>query len=414
MTSEDFDVVIIGAGPAGTVAGSLLAEAGWRVLALEKSHFPRFSIGESLLPQSMVYLEQAGLTDSLHAHAKQLGFQYKDGAAFSKNGNYTDFNFSQKFTPGPGTTYQVKRAAFDNLLADEAQKKGLTIRFGHQVNQIELIDEKQYLHVTSDTEEYQVSARFLLDASGFGRVLPRLLKLDRPSSQPTRNAIFTHIKDNITDPHFDRNKILISVHPQHEDIWYWLIPFSDGTCSLGVVGLHEQIEGNSPPLARLQAFVAESDNLQPLLENAQWQQDAKMIGGYSVSVSSLHGKGYALLGNAGEFLDPVFSSGVTIALHSASLIAPLVHRILQGETVDLEQEYAIPLKQGIDCFRTFVNAWYTGEFQTVIFSSAPQSNNVRDMISSILAGYAWDTKNPYVAQSERRFRVLHTLCKEPL
>ncbi|MBU2979666.1 NAD(P)/FAD-dependent oxidoreductase [Alteromonas sp. C1M14] len=411
MTTEDYDVVIIGAGPAGALAGSLLAQAGWRVLALEKSHFPRFSIGESLLPQSMVYLEAAGFTDRLHAHAKDLGFQFKDGAAFAKNGHQTHFNFNQKFTPGPGTTYQVKRAAFDKLLADEAQNKGLNIRFGHQVTRVELSDNKQLLDVNGDAGDYKVSAQFVLDASGFGRVLPRLLDLHRPSSQPTRKAIFTHVEDNISDPSFDRNKILISVHPQHEDIWYWLIPFSDGTCSLGVVGLSEQIQSQNSPLATLQRFVAQSDNLQPLLANAQWQQEAKTLGGYSASVCSLHGKGYALLGNAGEFLDPVFSSGVTIALHSASLIAPLVDRILHGESVDLEKEYAEPLKQGIDCFRTFVNAWYTGEFQTVIFSAA-QQDKVRDMISSILAGYAWDTTNPYVAQSERRLRVLHSVCKE--
>jgi flavin-dependent dehydrogenase len=126
-------------------------------------------------------------------------------------------------------------------------------------------------------------------------------------------------------------------------------------------------------------------------------------------VKSLWGRGYALLGNAGEFLDPVFSSGVTIAVKSASLATELIRREWTGETVDWEQDYARPLKQGVDTFRVFVESWYAGGFQNVIFHP-DKSPEVRRMIASILAGYAWDRNNPYVAEAKRRLGALEQLC----
>jgi flavin-dependent dehydrogenase len=118
------------------------------------------------------------------------------------------------------------------------------------------------------------------------------------------------------------------------------------------------------------------------------------------------------LGNAGEFLDPVFSSGVTIAFTSASLAAKALTRQFKGEPVDWEQDFSQPLRRGVDAFRAFVEAWYAGTFQPIIFYPQ-QPKDVRGMICSILAGYAWDQKNPYVAEPKRRLRVLEELCAQP-
>jgi flavin-dependent dehydrogenase len=176
--NNEYDVIIIGAGPSGTVAGSMLVKKGFSVLILEKQFFPRFSIGESLLPQCMDFLAQAGLEQALQEQASALGFQYKNGAAFQKKGQLTAFDFTKKFTAGPGTTFQVKRDTFDKLLADEAQKKGVDIRFGHQVNAVVSLTPSVELTVEDEQKSaYQVMGKFLLDASGFGRVLPRLLDL---------------------------------------------------------------------------------------------------------------------------------------------------------------------------------------------------------------------------------------------
>lgn len=407
MQSEQVDVLIIGAGPAGSVAAGLLRKRGIGVLVIEKETFPRFSIGESLLPQSMAYIEEAGMLQAV----VEAGFQYKNGAAFARGDRYTDFDFRDKFSAGWGTTYQVQRAHFDHVLIREAQKQGAEVRFSHVVEAVDVEGDAPSVTVRApDGSRYAVRARFLLDASGFGRILPRLLDLESPSNFPVRSAIFTHVEDRIPPGTFDRNKIRVSVHPEHVDVWYWTIPFSDGRCSQGVVAeasFLARYEGDE--MTRLRTLVGEEPGLARLLAGARWDTPARQIVGYSANVRSLWGKGYALLGNAGEFLDPVFSSGVTIAFKSASLAAACLARRFDGEAVDWEADYAQPLKSGVDCFRTFVEAWYEGRFQRLIFhpNATPE---IRRMISAILAGYAWDRSNPFVAESRRRLGVLEQLC----
>jgi flavin-dependent dehydrogenase len=407
MRIEKTEILIIGAGPAGSVAAGFLRQQNRQVLIIEKEQFPRFSIGESLLPQSMEYIEAAGMLQAV----VEAGFQYKNGAAFARGEKRTNFDFRKKFSKGWGTTYQVQRADFDKVLADCAETAGAEVRYRHEVTDIDVLSDQPLVTVKSpEGEIYQVQAQFLLDASGFGRILPRLLKLEKPSNFPTRGAIFTHVQDNVPIGSFDRNKILVTVHPEHCDVWYWTIPFSNGRVSLGVVAKTEflaKYEGTETE--RLQAIVGEDPGLSSLLKNAAWDTPARQIIGYSANVESLWGKNYALLGNAGEFLDPVFSSGVTIAFKSASLASACLKRHFAGEVVDWQKDYGSPLRAGVDAFRGFVESWYAGGFQQIIFHEN-QSPEIREMICSILAGYAWDLKNPYVAETKRRLAVLEELC----
>ena len=135
--------------------------------------------------------------------------------------------------------------------------------------------------------------------------------------------------------------------------------------------------------------------------------------GYSANVKTLAQRNFALLGNAGEFLDPVFSSGVTIALKSSSLAVPLVDQVLQGGQVDWMQEYEKPLRKGIKVFRAYVEAWYDGEFQDVVFSKN-QNEKIRRMIASLLAGYAWDETNPIYRNARQRLNTLAEYCRHDL
>ncbi len=407
--NEHCDVAIIGAGPAGSIAAALLRKAGHHVVVLEQSHFPRFSIGESLLPQCMEFVEEAGMLDAVN----NAGFQFKNGAAFSRNNAPGAFDFTQKFSDGPGTTFQVQRADFDHLLAKQAIAAGADIRFGRRIDGFGYDDTDlpvlNYRDESGDT--HTLHSKFVLDASGFGRVLPRLLDLETPSDFPVRRSLFTHVEDNISDENHDRDKILIVVHPEHKDVWFWLIPFSNGRCSLGVVARQEYFDlDNNDAEVLLKRVVSESPELKRILANAKFDTAVTVLGGYACKVKSLWGKHFALLGNAGEFLDPVFSSGVTIAMKSASLAAPQVNRELAGEDVNWQQNYAEPLQLGINTFRTYVNAWYDGSFQDVIFSYKQQPE-VRGMICSILAGYAWDQSNPFVS-NPKRLQTVVSLCRE--
>jgi flavin-dependent dehydrogenase len=401
-------VIIIGAGPSGSIAGALLQNKGYQAIILEREMFPRFSIGESLLPQCMEFIEEAGMLQAVI----DAGFQLKTGADFLCNERHSEFYFSDKFSPGFGTTYQVQRATFDALLASEAQRQGCTIHWQHQVTAADFSGAKPMLTVTDEHgDSYQVDADFVLDASGFGRVLPRLLNLDSPSNFPVRQALFTHLEDRIDDPGYDRKQIRIIVHPDITDVWYWLIPFSNGRCSLGVVGepaVFNAIEGDQSQV--FHTLVSQEPTLKALLHNAQFDTPINGIKGYSANVKSLCGPGYALLGNAGEFLDPVFSSGVTIAMKSASLAAGVLDRQFNGQAVDWQREFAEPLQKGVDTFRTYVTAWYEGGLQDVIFYDQQQPN-IKAMICSILAGYVWDESNPYVKNSQSRLKTLVELCR---
>ncbi|GGJ99088.1 NAD(P)/FAD-dependent oxidoreductase [Pseudomonas matsuisoli] len=401
------EVVVIGAGPAGALASALLKRNGHDVLILERQRFPRFSIGESLLSHCVDFLEEAGMLDVVRAE----GFQAKNGAAFAWGEKRTHFDFRETFTPSAGWTFQVQRARFDQILADEAERQGVEIRYEEEIIAADMAGDRPRLSVRRhDGSRYVVDAAFVLDASGYGRVLPRLLDLEAPSGFPVRQAVFTHVEDRIDANDFDREKILITTHPRMRDVWFWSIPFSDGRLSQGVVAAAERFEGRPEDLTEcLKSFIDETPSLSSVLKNAVWDTPARTLGGYSANVKRLHGPGFALLGNAAEFLDPVFSSGVTIAMRSSSLAADVLHRQLSGEIVDWEGEFAVPLKRGVDTFRAYVEGWYDGSFQDVIYYENA-TDDIRRMISAILAGYAWDTKNPYVAEPKRRLRVLAELC----
>lgn len=402
-------VIIIGAGPAGCIAAAILQNKGHQVTIIERDVFPRFSIGESLLPQCMEYIEQAGMLEAVN----NAGFQLKAGAVFMFKGNQSEFCFSNKFTPGFDTTFQVQRDKFDTLLANEAQRMGVEIRWQEEVVAANFEMEKPVLTIKqSDGSTYQNEALFVLDASGFGRVLPRLLSLEKSSDFPCRQSLFTHCEDHIDFSEYDRNRGCIIIHPEHKDVWYWLIPFDNGRCSLGVVAEPDFLKSIAEDQQQVfQAMISQEPWLAKLLRKAKFDTKVRSLKGYSADVISLYGDGYALLGNAGEFLDPIFSSGVTIAMKSATLAAEVLDRQLNQQQVDWQLEFVEPLEKGVETFRAFVTAWYSGDLQDVVFYDQQQAN-IKQMICSVLAGYVWDENNPYVKNSAARLKTLAELCRQ--
>jgi flavin-dependent dehydrogenase len=250
-------VVVIGAGPSGAIAAALLNARGHDVLVLERQRFPRFSIGESLLAHCLDFVEEAGMLPAVEA----AGFQLKNGAAFAWGERRSQFDFRDNFTPGKGTTFQVQRATFDKVLADEAARQGVEIRYEEEIVAADFDGAAPRLTVRrlADGFEYVVECAFVLDGSGYGRVLPRLLDLELPSDFPVRQALFTHIEDRIDPADFDREKILITTHATLRDVWFWTIPFSNGRTSIGVVAAAERYAGRPDDhAAALREFIAET------------------------------------------------------------------------------------------------------------------------------------------------------------
>jgi flavin-dependent dehydrogenase len=425
--NSDVDVLIIGAGPAGSMAAALLHQQGLRVLVVESQRFPRFVIGESLLPHCMDFLKEAGLL----AAVEKQGFMLKRGAVFLDGDKTCDFDFGDQFTAGWTYTFQVTRAEFDKALADEVASRGVEICYEHKVTSanfesshatveiegpgssqgsgIRVQDIAPLTPAQTNAEREQrgrvkVKAGFVLDCSGYGRVLPRLLNLEAPSEFPQRDALFTHVTGDLRPTCRDEGKIWICVHPG--GAWLWVIPFSNGKTSVGAVAdpaFFAQYPGDREE--QLRAILMSDPNAGKRLADAQFVFSPQRISGYACSVKTLHGPRFALVGNATEFLDPIFSSGVTLALASARLAAKALVRQHEGEAVDWQRDYVDPVMQGINTFRAYVSSWYNGTLRGIIFSAAA-NRDIMKQICSVLAGYVWDTSNPYVKQPDRALPLL--------
>jgi len=399
---KEVDVLVIGAGPSGSVAAAILNKAGVSVQVVEKMKFPRFVIGESLLPRCMEALEEAGLLEAV----KAKGFQRKDGAKFVMEGKICDFNFSHQYTHGWQWTWQVPRADFDKTLADECERMGVSISYETEVTGIEILEDHSIITVKGSTGNMEtIKAKFIIDGSGYGRVIPRLFGLERPSSLPPRKAVFCHVTDPRRSDAFEPNRIVVYVH--QPKTWIWVIPFSNGNTSLGFVGdpaFFDQYKGTLKE--QYQGLLAAEPEIAARFEQAEmiWDEP-KMLQSWSVTTDTFYGKGFVLTGNVTEFLDPIFSSGVTLATVSAQMAAGLVIRHLKGEQVDWKEEYMNPMMKGIDVFRTYVNAWYDGSLFNIFFAPEPDLE-IRAQICSVLAGYVWDETNPFVARHAKNVRAL--------
>ncbi len=400
------DVLVIGAGPAGTVAASIINKAGYKVKIVEKQKFPRFVIGESLLPRCMEALEEAGFLEAVTAKK----FQKKFGAKFVRDGKICDYFFADQFTKGWSWTWQVPRADFDKTLADTVEKMGVPVSYQTTVTGIEFNGTDSVTTVEDIAgNKTNIEARFIVDGSGYGRVIPRLFNMDKPSNLSTRKTLFTHTVDvnRLMDDEPDR--ITIIVH--QPGIWIWVIPFSNGKTSVGFVGTHEffeQYKGSTEE--QLRALIEAEPYIKERFRDIEMVFEPRILESWSTTSEKFYGDGFVLTGNVTEFLDPVFSSGVTLAAVSSQMAAKLVIRKLKGDTIDWHNEYTAPMMQGINTFRSYVTTWYDGTLDKIFFANKVNLE-VKGMICSVLAGYVWDKNNPYVKDHDTALKKLARLIE---
>ena len=401
MKSIETDVLVIGAGPSGCVSSSILHKNGFKVIVVEKEKFPRFVIGESLLPRCMEALDEADLLKAVEAK----GFQQKFGAKFVRGEQICDFNFSDQFTKGWNHTWQVPRADFDQTLAEEVINKGIDLRFEHAVTHIEFFGSDSVTTIKdAEGELYQIKAKFIVDSSGYGRVIPRLFNLDKPSGQTVRKTMFAHTKDGNRDTFDEPNRIIIVV--VEKEVWAWLIPFANGNTSVGFVGdpaFFDKFEGDHESKLRqminYEAFIKKRFADQPFVFSP------RVLEGWSVTTEKFYGDGFVLTGNVTEFLDPIFSSGVTLAVVSGARAANIVASKLRNEPYDWEKDFMEPTMKGVDVFRSYVNGWYDGTLHDIFFTKL-DNMEIKNQICSVLAGYVWDEKNPFVKKHKTLLKTL--------
>ncbi|MGO2358691.1 MAG: NAD(P)/FAD-dependent oxidoreductase [Mesonia sp.] len=408
MKKEKVDVAIIGAGPSGTVSASYLQQQGIEVKVIEKSKFPRYSIGESLIPRCMDNFEEAGLLDSLKAQ----NYQVKTGARFIKDGLVSDFDFSKKFGEGWDWTWQVPRDHFDHTLAQECIRKGVKIEFESQVTDVRFTEENATLTIENKQQEvYELEAKYVIDSSGFARVLARILDLEAAPRIPQHSSIFTQVKD-VRRPNGSEGEA-ITFDIIEQEVWFWYIPFSNGNTSIGFVATTEwfdQFKGTTTEqftqmLSFTEKYYPQFKELPFLFEPIQVKNIAK-------NVTKLYGNRFVLTGNSAEFLDPVFSSGVSFATESGLLAAKLIIKELAEKEVDWQKAYVDHMQEGVKVFSTYVKEWYNGNLQKIIMH---QEHNleIKEQVCAVLAGYVWNQENPFVKKHDRLVKnIAHLIDME--
>ncbi len=396
MKKENIDVLVIGAGPAGSVSASYLQLHGLNVMVVEKTCFPRFQIGESLIPRCMDNFEEAGLLECL---LKQ-GYEKKYGARFLQDGKSGHFDFSKKYGEGWDWTWQVPRDHFDQTLIDEVMRKGVTVRFETEVIATEFIGTDSMTTVRyADGSLGEIHAKFIIDASGFGRVIAKQLGLEAPPQIAAHGSVFTQVTDLKRPKGVEGTTITFEII--EKDVWFWYIPFANGNTSIGFVGAMDWISKfKGTPAEILQQMLPSSTYYYEQFKDATYLFEPHKVENIAKNVTRLHGDGFVLTGNSAEFLDPVFSSGVSFATESGLLAAKLVIQQLNGVAVDWESDFVAYMKRGVAVFSSYVQEWYTGNLQKIILHQHP-NETIKEQICAVLAGYVWDETNPFVKKHHR-------------
>ena len=402
---NECDVLVIGGGPAGSTVAPMLARKGYRVVLLEKAHHPRFHIGESLLPANMPLLEKLGVADEVRA----IGME-KWGAEFVSpwHGHGQEFRFSEAWDKSMPYAYQVKRADFDLILIRNAAREGAEVIEGCKVGGVDFLPDDQGAIVSAthdDGREQRWKTRFVVDASGRDTFLANRFRIKHRNPRHNSSAMYAHFvgarrnegqaAGNITIFWFDHG-------------WFWFIPLSDGVTSVGatVWPYYMKTKGSRPLDQFFLDTIAMCPPLAERLKDAQAVTAAEATGNFSYVSERNHGANYLLLGDAFAFIDPVFSSGVMLAMNSGIAGAEAIDTCLSRprEAAAALKEFDRIMRHGPTAFSWFIYR-ITNPTMRDMFMGPRNVFRVKEALLSVLAGDVFGTTP--IWNSVRIFKLIY-------